>query len=187
MFRFQGAAIGAGNAVSDAMGNAGRSVDALRERVNQTAGALDSLAERSRAIGAESAASDEARRNLNRTAADNTGFGTLFDKLAKGTLTPDELALAQGVLSAAKNKLQVVQQNGTAVSSAGYRSALEDFNKARRALDTIQGPNLATHEQKRTVTIILKGRQRDIGVASEADGDALVGLLRDLEEEAART
>lgn len=187
MLRFQGAAIGAVKAVSDAMGNAGRSVDALRDRVNQTAGALDSLAERNRAIGAESQASDEARRNFNRTAADNTGFGTLFDKLAKGTLTGDDLALAQGVFSAAKNNLQVVQQNGTAVSSAGYRSALEDFNKARRALDTIQGPSLATPETKRTVTINLKGRQRDIGVASEADGDALVGLLRDLEEAAARS
>lgn len=145
----------------------------------------------------ESQDSDAARRATNRTAADNTGFGTLFDKLAKGTLTADDLALAQGVFNAAKNNLQVVQQNGTAVSSSGYRSALEDFNKARRALEQLQGASISGTggggtdnkggSSTKTVNINIGGRRSSIDVASSADADALVELLRQLEDASKRS
>lgn len=181
----------------DEVGRAGTSnLDRISERANQTAGALDSLAERNRQISEQSAASDAERRSINRTASDNSGLQTLEQKIRDGTLTANDLQLAQTVFSASRTNAEVASQNSGAFSLQGLRSVEDTFARSRAILEQVQGLvqsqegqntragrgtiRSAPQSTSHTVTIQINGRDTTINAASAQDAQALAAVLQQL-------
>jgi tape measure domain-containing protein len=185
----------------DEVGRAGTSnLDRISERANQTAGVLDSLAERNRRITEESAASDAARRSINRTASDNSGLQTLEQKIRDGTLSANDLQLAQTVFSASRTNAEVASQNSSAFSLQGLRSVEDTLARSRTILEQVQSlvqANTQAQESRNprntrgtiqtapqstshTVTIKIGGRDTTINAASAQDAQALAALLQQL-------
>lgn len=62
----------------------------------------------------------------------------------KGKLTEQDRAYVEGKWSAAQANLQTMQANNGAYSSGGYQSAVQKYNEARRAYESLNAPTSKT-------------------------------------------
>lgn len=155
---------------------------------NAAASASQSVEERNRKIGEDSAKSNADRADLNHTSADNTGIFSLQAKKASGSLSAGDLATAQAVYDAAKANLTTYQQNSTSYSMEGAASAQGDFNSARNILAAVKAlagtsgdATQAGPSSSHTVTITLpNGTTSTVNAASAGDAQALANLLSQL-------
>lgn len=189
-----------GKAVVTSMQQAQQAVNAVAGAAQQAANAIgqvggQAIQARNEELTRQSAASDEARKAQNRQGVDNTGLWSLQQKMRMGTLSAEDLAVAQAVFDAARNNLQVVQgMPPGSVSFEGYRSAEADYAEARSILERVKamsrgqqrrsqqgGENAAPGALRATKVV-----QVDLNVAGRktsvyADEGAADQLLRDLQ------
>ncbi|WHZ11756.1 MAG: hypothetical protein OJF60_002195 [Burkholderiaceae bacterium] len=190
ILRMKLAAQDAGASMGDAFTAAGRGVDALAGRVTVATGALERF-----------------KGTFTSTTA-NGDLGQLREKSDKHALSADDLASAQAALKQARDNKALIdamaKNSPGAVSSAAITTSQADATDAQRLLAIVQGmvqvadkskggaagsaatPGAAGGTGARTVNINIGGRNTPINVASQADSDQLVGLLRQLETAAGR-
>lgn len=145
--------------------------------------------------------SSREERLAGQAATDGTGASALEEKRRNGTLSADDLGTARAAKSAADFNRRQFEENGKSFSLEGGRSINEESNRANTILaqvealaaqargTTTSAPPVtapaaqvdATGVRNRTVTINIGGRSTAIGVSSQQDSDALVGMLRGLE------
>lgn len=141
----------------------------------------------------QQAAEEKAAFDRQHTVSDNTGLQSLIAKRDNGTLSQEDLAVAQTVYDVAKGNLTTAQQArpGTFALS-GLDSVNADYQAARGILEQLQGGGgslrgTPQREQRaqpgssRTVNINMNGqRNTTIGVNSDADARNLESLLQQL-------
>ncbi len=205
----------AGKTTVKAMGEAKRSVDALSSSVQQStedfaaqAKALDLInskygqgqADRDFKTAKVGSGNGSVLTKDNLTPVDNTGLSSLQTKQRNGTLSAEDLKVAQAVFDSAAVNKDVFEKNATAFSAEGARSILETYNAARTLLDDVKGlgrtrignaplPAPAGNTRSNAPapsaqTYVVKldlgnGRTRDVNVASANDADALIASLRE--------
>lgn len=135
---------------------------------------------------------------------DASGTFALQKKLQDGTLSASDLATAQAAFDAASNNLQTLNRNPTAFSFNGARSAQEQFNIARRALEITKGmqkrdggggsgglrdvqsaaqpSGAGVNGASFSVTINLGSESKTINTATQADAQGLVAMLQQLDQ-----
>jgi tape measure domain-containing protein len=200
ILRARAAAEAAGKSIGESMGEAGRRVDDLADSFNRATDAADALrvagqADRYAAPkGGSVTGSSREERLAGQAATDGSGAFALREKQRTRTLTAADLQAAEAVFSAAQFNKQMFDDNSKAYSLEGTRSIFEELNSASVILSQVRemagrqsstaqstAPTEPANRSVRTVNINLAGRQTRVNVASEADADALTGLLRSLE------
>lgn len=139
------------------------------------------------------AAEEKAAFDRQHTVSDNTGLASLQQKLENGTLSQDDLKVAQTVYDVTKGNLTAMQQSAPGTFSLrGRESVQSEFNAARMILERIQGmgtslnsgrsgENAGGRTANRTVNINIPGfRSSTIGVTDEASERNLENVLRQL-------
>lgn len=147
----------------------------------------------------QKATEDKAAYDRQHTVSDNTGLSSLQQKMRDGTLSADDLKVAQTVYDVAKDNLTSLQQSAPGTFSfAGRQSIESDFVQARMILEALQSMGLKggsstgttspsdtssngrTNSSGRTVNINLNGSTTSVKVASDADARNMENLLRNL-------
>lgn len=130
-------------------------------------------------------------RLAGQNAIDAGGFFVVKEKLAAGTLTAADAPLVEALMAAVKQNSIIAQGAAPGALSADFLQSMsaqfavaQTANERIRAIEARDKANEARTTQpqlSRTVNINIGGRQAQVNVASSADGDALVAMLRDLE------
>lgn len=134
------AALDAGQSGQQAGQQIAGSFDGASQSIRQATDdvARYSTAQRNAALSAESAASDQARKQMNSTAVDAGGIFAVRDKLAAGTLSEEDRKLVEAVLAAEKqNSILNSATNPSAISFEGRRDAEARMATANRALEKL--------------------------------------------------
>jgi len=170
-------------------------IDALQRRNNLAA----QPAGKAKLSLDEQLAADREKRLSGQNAVDATGFQTVQEKLRKGTLTADDAALVASLMNQVQQNSQINAGAGAgAISAEGLQSFNQMFAVAQTAAERIRQieardkaaanrQTQTTPAAPRTVNINIGGRQAQVNVASSADGDALVAMLRELESASNRS
>lgn len=186
ILRMKLAAQNAGTAMGDAFTGAGRQVDALAGRISAATDVLDRF-----------------KGTFTSTTA-NGDLGQLREKQDKHALSGNDLASAQTALKQAQDNKALIdamaKNSPGAVSTIAITSSQKDVGDATRLLGIITGMAQIADKSKagtsgtatdnapsaRTVNVNIGGRSTPINVASQADSDNLVAMLRQLETAAGR-
>lgn len=196
ILRARAAAEAAGKSIGDSMDSAGRRVDNLADSFNRATDAAGALqAERySVPKGGSVTGSSREERLAGQAATDGSGAFALREKQRTRTLTAADLQTAEAVFAAAQFNKRMFDDNSKAYSLEGTRSVFGELNSASAILSQVRemagkqsstaqstAPTETVNRSVRTVNINLGGRQTRVNVASDADADALTGVLRALE------
>lgn len=199
MLKIQQSANDTGTAMKD-LGDSGvRHMGRIVDSAAAAEAALGALGAREKALNAEISASTAARNATNRTSVDNTGFFSLRQKLAAGTLTADDLAVATTVLAQSKDNARLTTSNG-AGDLQGMASSAADVAIAQRIFEQVSAlaqrgaaPAQATDRTQPGTTgatykveLNLNGRSTTIQTANAQSAQALADFMRGLQEAADR-
>ena len=199
MLKIQQSASETGKSMQD-LGDSGvRHMGRIVDSAAAAEAALGALGAREKALNAEISASTAARNATNRTSVDNTGFFSLRQKLAAGTLTADDLAVATTVLAQSKDNARLTTSNG-AGDLQGMASSAADVAIAQRIFEQVSAlaqrgaaPAQATDRTQPgaagatyKVELNLNGRATTIQTANAQSAQALADFMRGLQEAADR-
>lgn len=199
MLKIQQSANDTGKSMQD-LGDSGvRHMGRIVDSAAAAEAALGALGAREKALNAEISASTTARNATNRTSVDNTGFFSLRQKLAAGTLTADDLAVATTVLAQSKDNARLTTSNG-AGDLQGMASSAADVAIAQRIFEQVSAlaqrgaaPAQATDRTQPGATgasykveLNLNGRATTIQTANAQSAQALADFMRGLQEAADR-
>jgi tape measure domain-containing protein len=131
-------------------------------------------------------------RLAGQNATDSAGFFIIQDKLRSGTLSAADAPMVAALQAAVKQNSIISSGANQAAFSTDFLQSLsaqfavaQTANERLRQLEARDKAKAAqpqtTPAASRTVNISIGGRPSQINVASSADGDALVALLRELE------
>lgn len=128
------------------------------------------------------------------------GLDALLAKHREGTLGASDLAAAQAAYKSAKDGadfiLSMKSTNPGAVSTAASQSSSDAVSNAKFILGLVNDAITAAGQSAgakngtstmRTVNVNIGGRTTAVNVASQADSDAIVSLMRQLESASNRT
>lgn len=134
-------------------------------------------------------------RLAGQTAVDNTLMFTLRDKLRNGTLTEDDAASLQAVIASMQNNEAVDRSVDNLSAGAFSLAGMQDRAQwqATRALfqQALEGMGVTPAGAQSTSTVRVElnlgGSSTPVNVASQADADALVAMLQNLQTASTRT
>lgn len=171
--------------------------DSITQQMGRAGDALDSVSIKAREVAKELERVEKERQRVaditpsrGRGAIDARGSSLLEEKRRTGTLSADDLALAQAAFDSARINSIQRDANFSAFSNDGNRSINEEQLRAQTILDQVkalvqlkQQPQQNTQQNNptRTININIGGRTTPVNVSSQADADALTAVLRQLE------
>lgn len=179
-----------------------RSIEAEIQAIRNKASEQSQANQQTQSSGAGGQASSG--RVGNSGPVDASGTFALQQKLQNGTLTANDLATAQAAFDAASSNLSLANSSPGAFSFNGIRSAQEQFNIARRALEITKGmqtrgggaqggglrdvqsaaqpSGAGVNGASFSVTINLGSESKTINTATQADAQGLVAMLQQLDQ-----
>ena len=209
MLKLKLGAEAAGQGIASAMGPAQQALDAVTASAERAAAAARGAAEAGR-IGS-GFSEPRSHTNGSVTFDQNDALSSLQNKANAGTLSAADLATAQAALQAATANLEQMQANRNVFSLDGQRSVEAAQRQAQQLYERVKnlsragdrggalggsgstgstptlGGNNGGSGLRRTVNITINGKGTAVGVASDADANALTSVLRQLESAAGRS
>lgn len=171
--------------------------DSITQQMGRAGDALDSVSIKARAVATELERVEKERQRVaditpsrGRGAMDARGSSLLEEKRRTGTLSAEDLTLAQAAFDSARINSIQRDANFSAFSNDGNRSINEEQLRAQTILDQVkalvqlkQQPQQQQQQQNtsRTININIGGRTTPVNVSSDADAKALAEVLRQLE------
>lgn len=178
IFRTQLTATSAGQAIAEAMGLAGSATDRTATKVGQ----LNEQLGKAAALIPSSGIADTPDKNPNPfsgTQPDNTTRNDLTAKYRAGTLTLDDASAAAANLEAARANQKAF---GNVAGAKGFDQSVQ---MAQAIVDAIKSQ--AVVKAPRAVNVTINGKTTALNAASDADADAIVKVLQQLEAAAGRS
>ncbi|WP_374258323.1 hypothetical protein [Aquabacterium sp.] len=181
----------AGSSSAGAAGGFDKLASSIEGVGNAAGSARDRVGQMNRAV---ELAKRQSHTNGSVTYDQNDALQTLVNKQRAGTLTADDLSVAEAANSAAQANLQMMQQNMAAYSIDGQNSTRAAAMQAQQIVEAIKGMSMgstgqvtqqaasSTQTTATTSTVVIKlgGETASVSTASQSDADSLTGMLKKL-------